>query len=95
MVVPREVLPRRQYTASAIGLALALFALLGVSAAGVRSRISSRSIVGHTAADGWITLRRWIAAVRRGDLFPFMLRPPAAWTPLKVAERSPRALLSD
>lgn len=83
-VVPREVLPRRQYTASAIGLALALFALLGVSAADVRTRISTWSVVGH-AATGWITLRRWIDAVRRGDLFPFLLRPPEAWPPRKVA----------
>jgi hypothetical protein len=93
MVVPREVLPRRQYTASAIGLALALFALLGVSAARVRTRISTWSIVGPTAAVGWTTLRRWIDAVRRGDLFPFLLRPPDAWTPLKVAESTALRLM--
>lgn len=39
LVVPREILPRRLYTASAIGLALALWALLGATEAVVRARI--------------------------------------------------------
>lgn len=92
-VVPREVLPRRQYTASAIGLALALFALLGLSAADVRTRISTWSIVGPAAAGRWITLRRWIDAVRRGELFPCLLRPPDAWPPREVARSAALRLM--
>ena len=40
VVVPREILARRLYTACAIGLALAMWALLGATEAAVRSRVS-------------------------------------------------------
>jgi hypothetical protein len=76
LVVPREVLPRRQYSASAIALALALWGLVGATALAVRRRISPAKEVGFTASTGWVTLRRWTKAVRQGDLFPST--PPAA-----------------
>jgi ferredoxin len=59
LVVPREVLPRRLYTASAIGLALALWALLGRPAHEVRKRVSPLTIVGEAARGSFATLRRW------------------------------------
>jgi ferredoxin len=58
VVVPREIMPRRLYTACAIGLALAMWALLGATEAAVRTRISPFAVVGATACGGWITLRR-------------------------------------
>jgi hypothetical protein len=76
LVVPREVLPRRQYSASAIAFALALWGLVGMTALAVRRRISPAKELGFTAITGWVTLRRWTKAVRQGDLFPSM--PSAA-----------------
>ena len=94
VVVPREVLPRRHYGASSVGLALALFALLGQSTAAVRARLSTWRIVGDAAvAGGWITLRRWIDAVRRGELFGSLLRPPDAWSRRQVAESTALRLM--
>ncbi len=64
VVVPPELLPRRLYTASAIGLALALWSLMGGTEATTRKRVSPFAIVGAAAASRWMTLRRW--AHRRG-----------------------------
>jgi hypothetical protein len=70
IVVPREIRGRRMYSLSAIALALALWSLVGATAAQVRARISSASNVGYAAARGWATLRRWARDVVRGRLFP-------------------------
>jgi ferredoxin len=59
LVVPREVLPWRLYTASAIGLALAMWALLGLSEREVRRRVSPLTVVGEAALGSFETLRRW------------------------------------
>lgn len=59
LVVPREVLPWRLYTASAIGLALALWALLGRPEGEVRQRVSPLTYVGAAALGSFETLRRW------------------------------------
>jgi hypothetical protein len=75
VVVPREVRSRRLYSASAIGFALALWALVQASAAEVRRRVSPARIVGPTAATGWATLRRWARDVARGRLFPLVQDP--------------------
>jgi hypothetical protein len=66
-VVPRGVVGRRHYSATAIALALALYAL-GTAAREVRRRVSSWRVVG-AAATAWITLCRWIAAGAEGRLF--------------------------
>jgi hypothetical protein len=86
-VMPAEVEPRRHYSRCAIGLALALFGVAQESAAAVRRRVSPFSVVGSTAVTGWATLRRWIAAVRDGKLFPGLRAVPAAWTARHAAER--------
>jgi hypothetical protein len=65
-VVPREVEPRRHYARSAIVLALARHGLFGESATEVRRAVCAWPIT--TATAGWSTLRRWIAAARRGVL---------------------------
>ena len=69
LVVPRGVLPRRQYSAAALGLALALWGLVRATALEVRRRVSPAKELGINALLGWVTLRRWTKAVRRRDLF--------------------------
>jgi hypothetical protein len=69
LVVPREVLPRRQYSAAAIGFALALWGLVQATAIAVRLQISPSTVLGFDAMTGWVTLRRWAKAVKNGCLF--------------------------
>jgi hypothetical protein len=70
VVVPREVLAGRLYSASAIGFALALWGLVLATAAQVRRQVCPARILGHTAVTGWATLRRWARDVAQGKLFP-------------------------
>ena len=69
LVVPREVLPRRQYSAAAIGLAFALWGLAQATALAVRLRVSPATALGFDAMAGWVTLRRWAKAVKERRLF--------------------------
>jgi hypothetical protein len=69
LVVPREVLPRRRYSAAAIGFALALWGLVQATALAVRLRVSPAKVVGFDAMAGWVTLRRWAKAVQQRRLF--------------------------
>lgn len=69
LVVPREVLPRRQYSAAAIGFALALWGLVKATAIAVRFQISPSTVLGFDAMTGWVTLRRWAKAVKSRCLF--------------------------
>ena len=69
LVVPREVLPRRQYSAAAIGFALALWGLVKATAIAVRLQISPSTVLGFDAMTGWVTLRRWAKAVKTRSLF--------------------------
>lgn len=59
-VVPRGVARRRHYGHAAIAMALALWALVGDTAAAVRVRVCAfrLTLCGH----GWPTLRRWARA---------------------------------
>jgi hypothetical protein len=93
IVVPREVHGRRVYSASAIGLALALWGLLGLMAALVRRRVCPATILGDAAATGWATLRRWARDIARGRLFSGVPGPPAPTATLRsVAARTATAL---
>jgi hypothetical protein len=74
MVGPRGLVSRRLYSAAAIGLALALWALLGESASAVRDRVSPWSSLGDSAVTGWAALRRWTRALRQKRLWPALLR---------------------
>ena len=69
LVVPREVLPRRQYSATAIGFGLALWGLVGLTAIAVRLQISPSTVLGFNAMTDWVTLRRWAKAVKTRSLF--------------------------
>ena len=90
-VVPSEIMPRRLYTASAIAWALGLYGLLKESTMKVRTRVCPWRIVG-LAATGWITLRRWIRAVRSQSLWRCIRPLPAQATARMVAERAATTL---
>ncbi len=92
LVVPREILPRRLYTACAIGLALAMWALFGASEAVVRARVSPFAIVGAAAFGSWITLRRWAKDAGCGRLFETSRASPKDFTLRQEAERAAAAL---
>lgn len=94
LVVPRGVLPRRYYPASAIALALTLFGVARLPAAAVRRRISPSALIGATATTHWITLRRWIVAIRRGELFRDIRGIPASWSARQASERAATTLAS-
>lgn len=91
VVVPRDVLPGRLYSGPAIALALALWAVVGMTAAVVRTRISVFSIVG-IAASGWVTLRRWAQDSARRRLFATSRSAPADFSARKHAERAASAV---
>lgn len=93
-VVPCETLPGRLYTSSAIGWALALFGVQGLSAAEVRRQTSPWTVVGPIAIRDWATLRRWIRAVRAGTLLSGLRDSPQDFTARQVAERAALGLAS-
>jgi len=93
VVVPREVRGRRLYSASAIGLALALWGLVLATAAEVRRRVCPAKILGPAAATGWATLRRWARAVARGHLFASTPTPDST-APLRRAAALAAAALA-
>jgi len=92
LVVPREVLPRRLYTACAIALALALWALFGGTEAAVRARVSPLTVVGAAAWCRWVTLRRWAADAAKRRLFAMSRRSPTEFTLRQHAERTAAGL---
>lgn len=89
VVVPCELLPRRQYSACAIALAVALYGVEHLHVADVRVLVSTWEA---DRAVGWITLRRWLRSIRSGGLFPGIRRCPAEWTLRQVAERAATTL---
>jgi hypothetical protein len=91
-VIPRGMLPRRHFAGSAIAQALARYALANQSRREVRRHTSPWQIVGATAQAGWAALGRWITAIRRGTLFPFVRAMPATFTARQVAERAATTL---
>jgi len=88
------VLPRRLYSASAIGLALALLALDRLPADELRRRVSPRRAAPWTAAEGWASLRRWIRAARQGALFAGTPKLTVAATARAAAARIAMALIA-
>lgn len=91
-VVPRGVLALRLFSAAAIGLALVLFGVRGGAMTAVRERVNPWGRVGETAAASWLTLRRWIGAIRDRRLFPSVRAAPAHFTARQVAERAAMTL---
>jgi hypothetical protein len=68
-VTPSQVLHKRMYGAGVIGLALALFGLLLLSAWQARQQVSPWQVVGATSSGRWVTLRRWCEAAVEGRLW--------------------------
>lgn len=100
VVGPRGVLRRRVYGAGAIAVALEAYGR-GVSSAAVRERTSPAKAIGVAARDRWVTLTRWIDAVRDGELFRVLgasgltRRVAASQAALVLAARGGRAIGSD
>ena len=94
LVVPRGVLPARYYSGGAIALAMALYGVVTQTSAQVRHKVSSWSIVGAAAIDGWATLRRWVQAMQEGRLFVDVRPAPANWTTRQICERAAMTLAS-
>jgi hypothetical protein len=80
-VVPAGVAIRQHFGAGTLGLALALFGR-GSSSRQVRSHLGG---LGAPEAHGWVTLRRWTAALARGALLPRL-------GPVPLPQSRPRAL---
>jgi hypothetical protein len=74
-VLPGGLCARRHYSASAIGLALCLFGLMGHSIGKTRERVCTWRL--GFDLNRWTTLRRWVAAVSVGGLLPRII----AWRP--------------
>lgn len=89
-VVPRGVVRRRHFSAGAIGCALFLYGHERLSARTVRDRIGG---FGSQDAGGWVTLRRWVAAVGQGRLFS-VRSSPVDFTGRQTAERAAMTLAS-
>jgi hypothetical protein len=91
-VVPRGVLARRHFSGSALAMAVALFGLVGESAAEVRRLVSECEVVGDAASAGWATLRRWLASLREGAVFRGLRA--AGGTARAIAERAAAVLVA-
>lgn len=89
IVVPREVVPWRRYTAAAIAWALALWGHRRRPVAEVRRRTSTTGAGGFGDPGRWASLRRWVAAARGGTLFAAAgaRRVTAAGTTREIAGR--------
>ena len=91
-VLPRGLTARRHYSASAIGLALCLHGLRGLSVGETRQRVCTWPLGFET--ERWTTLPKWVAAIEAGRLFR-AVRPSAADASLRIkAERAAATLCS-
>ncbi len=82
-VVPRGVVGRRHYRASAIALACWLWSFGGLSLGHTRAQVAP----GRTDEPGWAAVRRWLRAVGAGRLFASVRASPDGFTPRQRAER--------
>jgi hypothetical protein len=94
VVVPRGVIRRRLYAATAIGLSLALFGIDGHSARAVRAAIAP-TCSHRDPAEGatWTTLRRWAREAKAGALLDGGACP-APFTLRQAAERIAASLMT-
>lgn len=91
-VLPRGLAARRHYSASAIGLALFLYGLEGLSSGQTRLRVCAWRVGFET--DRWSTLASWVGSVEQGTLFTRVRPCPPAFTIRDRAERIAAALCS-
>ena len=91
-VLPRGLAARRHYSASAIGLALCLHGLSGLSVGETRQRVCTWRLGFET--ERWSTLSTWLAAIEAGRLFR-LVRPSLAGASLRgQSERAAATLCS-
>jgi hypothetical protein len=91
-VLPRGLTARRHYSASAIGLALFLHGMQGLSIGETRQRICTWRACFET--ERWTTLPSWVAAIAEGRLFA-RVRPWSVGASLRQkAERAAATLCS-
>lgn len=91
-VLPRGLTARRHYSASAIGLALCLHGMRGLSLAETRSRVCAWRC--GFDMERWTTLPKWLAAIAEGQLFGCVRPCPASFTVRERAERAAATLCS-
>lgn len=89
-VLPRGLTARRHYSASAIGLSLCLFGLLGLSPGETRRRVCPWRAGFETQR--WTTLPGWVAAIEAGQLFRQIRPSPASFSWRARAERAAATL---
>lgn len=91
-VLPRGLTARRHYSASAIGLALFLHGMQGLSIGETRQRVCTWRAGFET--ERWTTLPSWVAAIAEGRLFA-RVRPSSVQASLRQkAERAAATLCS-
>jgi hypothetical protein len=91
-VLPRGLTARRHYSASAIGLALFLHGMQGLSIGETRQRVCTWRVGFET--ERWATLPSWVAAIAEGRLFA-CVRPSSVQASLRQkAERAAATLCS-
>jgi hypothetical protein len=89
-VLPHGLTARRHYSASAIGLALGLFGLRGLSLGEARKRVCTWPMGFET--ERWTTLPSWIIAIEQRRLFPAVRPSPMGASLRSKAERAAATL---
>ncbi len=89
-VWPPSVVPRRYYSGSAILLALALWAVVGLPSLTVRQQVSPWQVVGDSVQN-WASLGRWVRAVQGGRLFAGAV--PRQWGESTLRQAGARIVL--
>jgi hypothetical protein len=92
VVVPLGVIAGRLFCAAAIGLAVVLFGVAKLPMGAVRRRVSPWQHVGTSAAGSWLSLRRWVHAIRGRRLFASVRASPSGLTAREIAARAAQTL---
>lgn len=92
VVVPLGVIAGRLFCAAAIGLAVALFGGAKLPMGEVRRRVSPWQHVGTSAEGSWLSLRRWVHAIRAGRLFASVRASPSGCMAREIAARAAQTL---
>lgn len=88
-VLPRGVVRARHFSATAIALACAMYALAGASLRATRKRVSPWA----STEPGWPAMGRWLDAIARGSILA-VRSWPSGWTRRLQAERVAQAVLA-
>jgi hypothetical protein len=89
-VLPRGLTARRHYSASAIGLSLCLYGMLGLSLGETRRRVCAWPVSFNP--ERWTTLPTWVHAIGQGKLFARVRPCPPSFTMRARAERAAATL---